>query len=90
MVINIFNNSLRNCKNYFFPPTGGKKLNVFTEKFAKTDFLQDRHKWIFSENTIYSIFIVVKKTHFFHVKAEKTGLLAGFILSDLQGFGNSL
>jgi len=28
--------------NYLLPPTGGKKSGVFSEIFAKSEFLQDR------------------------------------------------
>jgi hypothetical protein len=29
----------------FFSPAGGKKPRIVANKIAKTDFLQERHKW---------------------------------------------
>jgi hypothetical protein len=54
------NNKRRNCNNYLFPPTGGKKPRIVANKIAKTDFLQERHKTfknIFYKS--YSILILI-------------------------------
>jgi hypothetical protein len=34
------------CKNYLFPPTGGKKLRTVANKITETNFLLESHRWI--------------------------------------------
>ena len=57
-----------NCKDYLFPPTGGKKLKNFTRKIVKTDFLLIRH-FLLSKAPVIMIPKIIKlaPARVFHV-----------------------